>query len=479
MMTNKIRKILIRTVQVVIFVLPFVLGTIGLSKLNGGNVIDAAYMTCRLYGMDADLPDEINGYVEAARWLAPFATASGVLLIIEALGKRLSNWFKRFNRNNIVVYGNSVTSELLLNNLAYRGIRPVDNKIVDAEKHVILFDTDEENIDFYTKHQNQLDGKQVYIHLNEMNQLSIKNLNLHVFSMTEVAARLFWREEAIPFDKIERGKYRILIVGFGDLGQEVLKYGLLNNIFDPNQQIEYHIFGETDHFFDWHRELDKMLPDQIIVHESSVYEEKELLSEADRIIFCGSDQANMMAASNILAYYNMKSDVELYASIFDKDVLELIGPTDVIKPFASMEELCTRDYILNEKLNQDAIKTHNLYNANVTNPEWKIEWQDLSAFLRYSNISSADFNEVRRRYIDYYGDTLPHDRLVAILTELEHIRWCRYHYMNNWVLGEEKDKVLRTHPCLIPFDELTQEEIDKDQVIVEQFIEEYRRKLEE
>ncbi|MBO5087871.1 MAG: hypothetical protein J6C01_04285 [Lachnospiraceae bacterium] len=472
-MIRKIRRIMLRVLQLVVFVLPFILGTYGLTQIYGGNVIDAAYMTCRLYGMDADLPEEINIYVEIARWMAPFATASGVLLIIEALGKRLSNWFKRFNKNNIVVYGNSVTSELLLGNLEHRGIRPVDNKIVPAEKHVILFDTDEENIDFYTKNQNQLEGKQVYIHLNEMNQLSIKNPNLHVFSVTEIAARLFWREEAIPFDKVEKGIYRILIVGFEDLGQEVLKYGLLNNIFDPKQQLEYHIFGDTHHFFDWHRELDKMIPDRIIVHDNSVYEEKGLIAQADRIVFCGADRENMVAASNILAYYNMKQDVELYASVFDKDVLELIGTTDVIKPFASMEELCTKDYILNEKLNQDAIRTHNLYNESVTNPEWKVEWEDLSAFLRYSNISSADFNEVRRRYIDYYGDVLSREKLVAILTELEHIRWCRYHYMNNWVLGNTKDKVLHTHPCLIPFEELSKEEIDKDQVIVEQFVNEY------
>lgn len=472
-MIRKIRRIMFRVMQCFFLVLPFALGTIGLSKLNGGNIVDAAYMTCRLYGMDADLPETINGYVEAARWLAPLATASGVLMIVEAIGKRLSNWLKRFNSNNIVVYGNSISSGLLLDNLGHRGICPVDNRIVSAQKHVILFDTDEENIDFYTKHQNELEGKQVYIHLNEVNQLSIKNPNLHIFSMTEIAARLFWREEAIPFDKIERGVYRVVIVGFEDLGQEVLKYGLLNNIFAPDQRIEYHIFGDDSHFFDWHREMDKMMPDAIFVHTNSVYEERDLLAQADRIVFCGGDRQNITAASNILAFYNLKTDVELYASIFDKDVLELIGSSDVIKPFASMEELCTRDYILNEKLNQDAIRTHELYNANVTNPDWKIAWEDLSAFLRYSNISSADFNEVRRRYIDYYGDTMPRDKMVAILTELEHIRWCRYHYMNNWVLGDEKDKVLRTHPCLIPFQELSQAEIDKDQVIVEQFIEDY------
>lgn len=471
---RKMKKGLIKLVQVIFLLLPVILGTIGFSRLNGGNIIDAAYASCRLYGMNADMPDVINGYTEAARWLAPLATASGFLLLVESFGKRFSNWLKRFNGNNIVVYGNSISSKLLLENLGKRGIEPFENRIVPASKHVILFDTDEENIDFYTKNQNLLEGRQVYIHLNEMNQLSIKNPNLHVFSMTEIAARLFWREEPIPFEKVEKGVYRILIVGFEDLGQEILKYGLLNNIFAMNQQIEYHIFGKTHHFFEWHRQLDKMSPDKIIVHDNSLYEEEILLCQADRIIFCDGDRQNLMAAGNLLAYYNIKPDVELFASIYDKDVLELIGTRETIKPFASMEELCTRDYILNEKLNQEAIRTHELYNSNVANPEWRVAWEDLSAFLRYSNISSADFNEVRRRYIDYYKDKLSHEQMVAVLTELEHIRWCRYHYMNNWILGPEKDKVLRTHPCLIPFAELSQEEKDKDQVIVEQFIAEYQ-----
>jgi len=70
-MIRKIRRIMLRVLQLVVFVLPFILGTYGLTQIYGGNVIDAAYMTCRLYGMDADLPEEINIYVEIARWMAP------------------------------------------------------------------------------------------------------------------------------------------------------------------------------------------------------------------------------------------------------------------------------------------------------------------------------------------------------------------------------------------------------------------------
>lgn len=68
-----------------------------------------------------------------------------------------------------------------------------------------------------------------------------------------------------------------------------------------------------------------------------------------------------------------------------------------------------------------------------------MEWKDLSAFLRYSNISSADFDVVRKRYIDYY-----------------------------------EDKIARTHPCLVTFGALSQEEIDKDRVIVEKFVKDYK-----
>ena len=467
---KKIQKILLRLVQILFILLPVVLGTIGFSKENGGDIISAAYTSCRLYGMDADMPDVINGFIQAARWLAPLAAASGILLIIESFGRRFLNWFKKFNSDNIVVYGNSVSSRLLLENLGSRGITPPENKIVNAKKHVILFDTDQENIDFYTKNQDALNDKEVYIHLDEINELSISNAGLHVFSMTEIAARLFWREEPIPFEKVERGPYRIIIIGFEDLGQELLKYGLLSNIFAPDQKLEYHIFGNTHHFFDWHRQLHQMAPDEIIVHDNDWCEEPELLAQADRIIFSGEDRINLTNAGTLLAYYNLKTDIELFAAIHNEEVLKLIGDIDVIKPFAVMSKLCTKDYILKEKLNQEAIRTHELYNSNITNPEWKIEWKDLSAFLRYSNISSADFDAVRKRYIEYYADKISHEKMVDILTELEHIRWCRYHYLNNWVLGDTKDQSKRTHPCLIPFSELSMEEIEKDKVIVEKFI---------
>lgn len=56
---------------------------------------------------------------------------------------------------------------------------------------------------------------------------------------------------------------------------------------------------------------------------------------------------------------------------------------------------------------------------------------------------------------------------MELLAELEHIRWCRYHQFHNWRMGipkngARKDATLRIHKDLIAYDELTEEEKEKD-----------------
>ena len=53
-----------------------------------------------------------------------------------------------------------------------------------------------------------------------------------------------------------------------------------------------------------------------------------------------------------------------------------------------------------------------------------------------------------------------------VYAEMEHIRWCRYHYLNHWRFGEtadgKKDSKNRIHPCLIPFADLPESNKKKD-----------------
>jgi len=92
-------------------------------------------------------------------------------------------------------------------------------------------------------------------------------------------------------------------------------------------------------------------------------------------------------------------------------------------------------------------------------------WQTCSSFVRYSNIGAADYHAVRKVMI---GDKAIEGEFLELLSELEHIRWCRYHYSNNWTYGipddktKAKDPEKRIHSCLRPYSELSEQEKEKD-----------------
>lgn len=48
------------------------------------------------------------------------------------------------------------------------------------------------------------------------------------------------------------------------------------------------------------------------------------------------------------------------------------------------------------------------------------------------------------------------------LCEIEHIRWCRYHFMNNWDYAPERNNSQRRHNLLVPFDKLDKKNQEKD-----------------
>ena len=63
-------------------------------------------------------------------------------------------------------------------------------------------------------------------------------------------------------------------------------------------------------------------------------------------------------------------------------------------------------------------------------------------------------------------DRIPGD-VMELLSELEHMRWCRYHLLNNWTQGtpengKSKDSVKRIHVDLMPYDRLSEGEKQKD-----------------
>lgn len=45
---------------------------------------------------------------------------------------------------------------------------------------------------------------------------------------------------------------------------------------------------------------------------------------------------------------------------------------------------------------------------------------------------------------------------------MEYIRWCRYHFMNNWDYAPKRNNGQRRHNLLVPFEKLDRKDQKKD-----------------
>ena len=96
-----------------LFFTPLLLGGVGLIGLEGEPVLDGVFRCVSMYVMNyQDSPP--NLWVELARWTAPLATASGVLLAVAAVRDRLRDWLRALRGDSVAVYGSREQREELL-----------------------------------------------------------------------------------------------------------------------------------------------------------------------------------------------------------------------------------------------------------------------------------------------------------------------------------------------------------------------------
>lgn len=406
--------------------------------------LDAAYASLKLYSGCTESGIVIGELLQLARFLALAATFS---ILVNAFNKMngIINWIKLFNHNSTVVYGESGYADYLYKQLDRRlRIRGEEDTFVNnASRYMLMFSSDAKNLDFYNRNYKKLKDKNVYIMLDNISRQNIKNRLITVFSIAENCARQFWQNE--PVEKSEK----IAIIGFGNIGKSILLYGLQVNLIDPGQHFEYHIYGDGTEFRREHTELDQMTPDDIIFHDDGAYEYAEIM-DFDRIIICGDMRdSGIVTASSLIAAAPVKGRIYLYAP--NGDIVTNLFGSDRITCFGTAEEIASIDIIFNEKLMEDARRQHEYYYKKYGGTPW----EKLDCFRRYSNVSSSDYMNMIKRLIERGVSA---DRLA----ELEHIRWCRYHYIHNWKYDAVTDNAARTHNCLIPFNELSEEEKAKD-----------------
>lgn len=259
----------------------------------------------------------------------------------------------------------------------------------------------------------------------------------------ELRLRLFWTELRLYRASVQRGhRMKIVFLGFDRSWEALLTGALQYNIFDPEQRIEYHVFGDPGGYGAAHTQL-AAVSDPVLFHAGPWQERRELLEEAALVLCLGGigAEAALPAAATL-------SD-----------------------PHRSLDaRQRARCGVLLERAKRINLRYAHRYGGVPETAEAREEqWRRLDDFARGSNLCSAIYHEVRLEMLAAMGEDP--DRVspacMELLTVLEHIRWCRYHYLNNWRQGtpengKNKDMLRRVHEDLIPYGELSEEDKEKD-----------------
>lgn len=434
------------------FLVPFVLGSVGYI-IEGNRVTDSIYAGFSLYFTSIVL-DSYNIWIEIARWTAPLATATAILSIFEKAGRNILWRLQSRLGDSAAVYTDTDIRIVFDNKTrvfyAGRNIKQT------AKSHIIMLDSDTASLKFYEENKDKLRGGSVYIGLREIDYGLVKEKKeVHFFDINGAVSRLLWEHAALW--RAQKEKASVVIWGGGHLAESILSYGLLTNLYSNKQKITYHMVG-NESFQIKHPQMPLMNRDEIIFHSEKDSESWDVVRKADMVIIAESVSAALMQAIAV----NGRNARIYYYSQMAGDVGDCLQLTNLI-PFGRDADIYTDENIRREKLVEEA-KRQNLEYAEKYNGE--ADWNKLGGFLQWSNISSADFGHVLAGLLKQNPE-LDDD----ILAELEHIRWCRFHYLNYWTYGEpmdgrDKDPVWRIHKCLCPYQELSPNNKRKDKTVV-------------
>ena len=287
------------------------------------------------------------------------------------------------------------------------------------------------------------------------------------FDPHEACARLYWQRFPIlsPTE-------RVVLIGEGKNAEALLEQALLVNVLDPAQKIRYRVYGDWEEFSLNHPQLRRFCGEEESKGDCLIFAaqpwraEAEELQQAERVIVCFDDEEKTLRELTALRrYFPVSAAVHAKLSV----------PFDGVQRFGGTEEIFSPALVMREKLSRLARYLHETYRASVSDAP---AWEELGSFTRRSNLAAADHLAVKLRILlgdegTDASDTERCEKAAALfeatdgaarerLRRIEHERWSRFHWMNNWSYDEHRDNARRRHPLLRPFDELSEEEQAKD-----------------
>lgn len=389
----------------------------------------------------------------------------------------------KLKEDNIIIYGDpSATNQL--KKTFKNGVvasKPYGEYVKsDSKNHIICFDDDKANLNFYHKYNDELKDKNVTILLNDFeSELFAESDNLHIINKNELVAKAFWLSDRNPLlkkndngvYKIINKKIRIAFIGLQGVGKSMLKIALLNNVIDSKQKISYEVFGNESLFNALDiSDMNKTSHDSLHYRGTNVTSKEsiEILNSCQKIIISNTPDNNSLQEI-LCKVYKPNISIYLYKnnalgenSMFLKNFYN----EQSIDYFGSLSEYTNIKEIFNDDILKLAKGINYYYLGKPSNKTQDKAWEECDFYGKRSSIAAAEYHKIRELLVD------ENTKVDKKLSELEHIRWCRFMLLDGWKYGKVKDKSNKTHPDLILYNKLSIEEQNKDKNIINYLLKE-------
>ena len=442
-----------------LFVLPLVLGIAGYVRA-GERLADAVYGAFALYFVNP-VAHSYNLLVGAARWLAPLMMAGGVFLVMKAAVREARAALTAARADSFAVCGDSPLCDALVKAVGKNAFYAENGRVHGAKNAVLLFENEADGFAFFNENRRALKKSAVYLRVQSADAYASASRDFTPFNLTELAMGDFWlRNSLLPLLRSRGNRLSVVLVGDGAPAHRLLENAVLNNIFTPAQEITYHVFGDVYFVRELHGDLRLMNGDRIVCHDEDWRTRQDVLDGADRIVF-----TDPPAPETLLALAERCRGTGIFCRGLNAG-LPALAATGNLFSFGDEAAVLTAENVKGQHLYAAAKRLNfayaRLYGGTGTDADPQTEWDKLDAFTRHSNVASAAYHRVR---LQTRPDLSPED-VDDALAELEHVRWCRFHFWHHWKTGAapdgKKDAENRLHPCLVPFEELSRTDKNKD-----------------
>lgn len=492
---------------IILFAATIVLGTVGYVMAEKP-VYEALLNSIGLAVLNGDV-EPTNVVIEIARWCGIGFALDVVYTLVESAVRASAEDVRTRIRSRkpgaTAVHGDGVYADRFAESLGELGIRSDRAAAFDAPCQVLLFSDDAKAVSFFEQHRESLlSSGEVYMALDSMVPDVAKHPNVFTFSMAQVCAQLYW--EDFPVDRAER----IVLIGDGPYAEALLTQALLVNLFDVSGGVRYEVFGEFARYRNLHPQLETAVcanGDSLEFAAEPWYEHINVFRNADRIVLCGRVENNLQIAAD-LQRTGVLAPLHIRCSSAEDLVLLQPGwePRSLVA-FGTTEQLCTSAIVIQQRQHDggkvcdiaytlgtsacDGCKRQAVgfpvgamadaatdeeravlkearlaavdFETCLACPSFKGRWRIMDEFTKQSNYAVAAHDIHRMKLLERAG--AGRDARVSFfdlplqardeMQEIEHIRWCRFHYLNNWSYAPGgKDKVDRTHHYLVPYGQL-------------------------